>query len=566
MPKKMLINVCESGETRVAVACNGMLEDISVETKDYCQVKGNIYLASVLYVDSGLEAAFVDYGDNRHGFLPLSEIPPHYLKNKKNETGAPLAVKKGTKLLLQVSRDPEKGKKAAFTGYISLPGRFLVVMPFSSGGGISKKIEDAEERERLKKIIKELDVPKNLGVIIRTAGLAVSLEELISDYNALMEKWKTIQSTHQAARKKGLIYSDSFLVVRSVRDYFSKEIDEVIVDNKEIFKSVQTFFKENISSSLSVVKLYHGKTPLFLKYGIEKQIEALDSRTVPLSGGGSIVIDSTEALVAIDVNSGTGVRSSGQEELSFEINKTAAVEIARQLRLRDLGGLVVIDFIDMKSPRHRAQIKKIMQEEMNKGKGRVEIGNISKFGLMELSRQRIKSSYYLTNNLPCPVCMGERVVKNAEFLSNSLLKKIMKTASESRPGALIKGTGGKEVIEILNNEKRSQIQKIENDYSVSVFLYSDPSVTPGKECLVSSHEKERKQTQEKKSVSAVKRPETNSPNKTKAFSSGTRPKARRRPIRPKAPAIKRNHELKDDKETSVKTAIPLKDEHPQTRT
>lgn len=544
----MLINVSISGESRMAVVSNGILEDISMESSGLSQIKGNIYAANVTHVDRGLEAAFIDYGVERHGFIPLNEIPLKFTHPEKpKETEKPKAqIRKGMKLLVQVDREPMRHKGASFTGCISLPGRYLVIMPFSSGGGISRKISDPKERERLKNLMKEFNVPDDFGLIIRTAGLSVSLDELKKDFDALMEKWEAILKDFKAARKPGLVNADLNLVIRSVRDYFSADIEEVWIDNKEVYQSVLAFFQKSIPESVSMVKLYQEKLPLFSKFGIEDQIEGIFSRMVPLSIGGSIVIDSTEALIAIDVNSGKGKGSTGQEGLSFEINKAAAFEIGRQLRLRDLGGLIVIDFIDMRNSKHRTQVKKILQEEMKKDKARVEIGSISKFGLMELSRQRVKMSLYLYSSAPCPTCQGDGVVKNIEFHSTNLLRKILKLASEVSPGAGIKGEGGKEVIEFLANERRAELQQIESDYSVTVHLNSEPNIVPGKEILTpvsvtGSGEKVKKDVVS----SAVERQRRVETNKRV---SGTLPRHRRL-VKPRVPR-------KEMKKEVGKAAIP----------
>lgn len=486
MSKKMLINAGKFGETRVAVVKDGILEELGMETSGLNQIKGNIYAALVDHADRGLEAAFIDYGASRHGFIPLNEVPPKFFaptgKAPSSARHRP-TLKKNTKLLVQVDRDPIRNKGASFTGYISLPGRYLVVMPYSAGGGISRKIIDPKERDRLKNFIREFNIPENFGLIIRTAGFSVSLDELKKDYNELMAKWNSILSAYNASQKPGLISADLNLVIRSVRDYFSSDIEEVLVDDKEVYQSVLDFFRKSIPDSESIVKLHHGVTPLFSKFGLDAQIEGIFSRVVPLPTGGSIVIDSTEALVAIDVNSGAGKGSDGQEKLSLEINESAAVEIARQLRLRDLGGLIVIDFIDMRNVKLRAQVKRVLQHEMKKDKARVEIGNISKFGLMELSRQRVKASPYLSNFTPCVVCQGKGMAPTLKFLAMNLLRKISEAAAHAVIGSCVKVNGGREVVEFLSNERRTELQQIEADNNVSVHLFVDHGLTPGKEKL-----------------------------------------------------------------------------------
>jgi len=508
MSKQMLINASGFGETRVAVMDHGELEDLSLELSGSNQMKGNIYTSSVVHVDKGLEAAFIEYGAERHGFIPLHEIPSIYLPEPDKSGGSKSArrrLRKGTKILVQVERDPIGNKCASFTGFISLPGRYLVLMPCSSGGGISRKIVDAQERQRLKNLIKEFGVPDNVGLIIRTAGLSANLEELKKDYDHLLQKWETIHDAYSASKKPGLINADLNLVIRSVRDYFTSDIQEVWIDDKEVYESVLSFFKQNIPGSKSLLKLYREKTPLFVKFGIEDKVEKIFSRVVPLPSGGNIAIDPTEALIAIDVNSGSGRGSNGQEKLSFEINKAAALEVARQLKLRDLGGLVVVDFIDMKSAKNRAQIKKILQQEMSKDKARIDLGSISKFGLLELSRQRVKISPYLSHTSPCPVCENSGRVKSVEFVAMGIMRKVSALASRAVPGSSIKGVGAKAVMEFLTNQKRGELRRIETDYDVSVYLSAEPGIAPGKENLALVSGRAQKETGGQEVMPSMKR-------------------------------------------------------------
>ncbi len=548
MSKKMLINMGILGEIRVAVVDGEILEDISMEGSGADQIKGNVYAGSVAHVDSNLEAVFVDYGTEKHGFVPFHEIPPFYFGDSTTSKrgGKPKArLKKGMKLLLQVGREPIREKGASLTGYISLPGRYLVIMPYSSGGGISRKIADPKERDRLKNLTKDLEVPENFGLIIRTAGLSVSLDELKKDYANLIEKWDSIQQDYEKNKRQRLVYAELDLVNRTVRDYFSKDIQEVLVDCKERYLSLQAFFKKNLPDFVSILKLYQGKTPLLTKYGVEEQMERIFSRVVPLSMGGSIVIDSTEALVAIDVNSGKG-KGCSHEEMTFEINKAAAVEAARQLRLRDLGGLVVIDFIDMRSAQNRGKIKAIIQEELKKEKARVSVGSISKFGLMELSRQRVKKSPFLENSIACPTCGGYGVVRKAEFLASRLLEKIANIATKIPPGSCIKGVGGKEVVEFLTNEKRNELQKLELDSCVSIFLYSDPDVNPGQEHVIAPSIKEEKsKTSEKAKQSDVKATEQKERGKPRPR---TRRVASKKIEKPQEPGKPETEKVESEKE------------------
>lgn len=354
MKKKMLINVADEEESRVAIMEDGILEEFTIEVASREQIKGNIYNGVVVKVEPSLQAAFVDYGGNRHGFLPMGEIHDSWYAgdSTNGDRGRPRiqdVLKRNQKVLVQVAKEELGNKGASLTTYISLPGRYLVLMPGSdSGGGISRKIEDEEERKKLKETIAQLNPPPDIGIIVRTAGLNRNKTELQRDLTYLQRLWSSIQEKSKQSPAPALIYQEHDLVIRSIRDYFTPDIQEVLVDNRDVYRRARDFFQAVMPRYQGRVKLYREKAPIFAQHGLENQIEAIYTHKVELKSGGSIVIDQTEALVAIDVNSGRATREKGIEETAYKTNMEAAQEVARQLRLRDMGGLIVIDFIDMR--------------------------------------------------------------------------------------------------------------------------------------------------------------------------------------------------------------------------
>ncbi|PCJ60897.1 MAG: hypothetical protein COA79_07500 [Planctomycetota bacterium] len=483
MSKRMLINAVDREETRVAVLDEkGLIENLIVETDAKGQIKGNIYKATVVNVDAGLEAAFIEYGSNRHGFLPLSDVQKKYFdcEGNFNPSRSHEFLKKGTSLLVQAEREEVMHKGAVFTTYLSLPGRFMVVMPESTGGGISRKIESERERKTLKetlKILKEGD--ENIAIIIRTAGVGHDDQALKSDYQSLVKEYKNILTTFKHKKGVGLLYEDLDMTIRSLRDYFSKDINEVVIDNYKVYKKAIEFFKRFMPEHLDAVKSYRDKRPLFAKYNVEQQIDQMYERMSPLPSGGSICIDPTEALISIDVNSGSAKSESGQETLAFQTNVEAAVEVARQLRIRNLGGLVVIDFIDMNHFKHRKIIEKIMLQATKKDKARIEISSIGKFGLMEMSRQRIKANFASISKNACTTCNGRGLLRATSVAGMAVVRKLTDLAVNTGSRGEIRIEAAIIVADHLLNEKRGAIQKIEHSNNISIKVTSNPMVLPG---------------------------------------------------------------------------------------
>src|SRR5438105_15588998 len=399
--KRMLFNATQAEELRVAIVDGQKLIDLDIESAAKEQRKSNIYKAVITRIEPSLEACFVDYGTDRHGFLPLKEISRNSLKtaatrgdgeDNEEASGRRLQeqLREGQELIVQVDKDERGNKGAALTTYISLAGRYLVLMPNNPrGGGVSRRVE-GEERNELRDAVAQLEVPRGMSVIARTAGIGRSAEELQWDLNYLMQLWRAIEDAAKLQSGAYLIYQESSLVTRAIRDYFHPDIGEILIDTEGIYEQAQQFMSHVMPGNVSRVKLYKDDVPLFSRFQIEHQIETAYARQVPLPSGGAIVIDHTEALVSVDVNSARATKGSDIETTAFETNLEAAEEIARQLRLRDLGGLIVIDFIDMESAKNQREVENRLRDALKYDRARVQLGKISRFGLMELSRQRLR--------------------------------------------------------------------------------------------------------------------------------------------------------------------------------
>jgi ribonuclease E len=480
MKKKMLINVADEEESRVAIVEDGTLEEFTIEVSTKEQIKGNIYNGVVVKVEPSLQAAFVDYGGKRHGFLPMGEIHENWYVgearsgDRERRPRIQDVLKRNQKIPVQVTKEEMGNKGASLSTYISLPGRYLVLMPDAgSAGGISRKIEDEEERKKLKDIIAQLDLPPDLGIIVRTAGLNRNKTELQRDLTYLQRLWASILDKSQQSPAPALIYQEHDLVIRSIRDYFTPDIQEVLVDNREVYRRARDFFQAVMPRYQGRVKLYRDKKPLFAKYQLEEQIEAIYSHKVELKSGGSIVIDPTEALVAIDVNSGRATKEKGIEETAFKTNLEAAQEVARQLRLRDLGGLIVIDFIDMRNLKNIQEIEKALKQAVKRDKARTQVSRISQFGLLELSRQRLKPTILEGNYLKCPHCNGIGLVKSAISLALLILRRIRTEAAKETLGT-VKAVLPMDVASYLLNQKRREISRLEEDYNLTIHLVGNP--------------------------------------------------------------------------------------------
>jgi ribonuclease E len=480
MKKKMLINVADEEESRVAIVEDGMLEEFTIEVSTKEQIRGNIYNGVVVKVEPSLQAAFVDYGGKRHGFLPMGEIHPRWYatdgRNGDRERRPRIQdiLKRNQKILVQVAKEEMGTKGASLSTYVSLPGRYLVLMPESeSPGGISRKIEDEEERKKLKEIVAQLEPPPNIGIIVRTAGLNRNKTELQRDLTYLQRLWTSIQEKSQQSPVPALIYQEHDLVIRSIRDYFTPDIQEVLVDNREVYRRARDFFQAVMPRYQNRAKLYREKKPLFAKYQLEEQIEAIYSHKVELKSGGSIVIDPTEALVAIDVNSGRATREKGIEETAFKTNLEAAQEVARQLRLRDLGGLIVVDFIDMRNIKHIQEVEKTLKQAVKRDKARIQVSRISQFGLLELSRQRLKPTILEGNYLKCPHCDGSGLIKSTISLALQVLRRI-RTEAAKETLASVRAVLPMDVASYLLNQKRKEIAHLEADYTLSIHIMGNP--------------------------------------------------------------------------------------------
>ncbi len=526
--KRMLIDTTHAEETRVVVVSGNRLEDFDVEVESKRQLKSNIYLAKVTRVEPSLQAAFVDFGGNRHGFLSFSEIHPDYYQIPVADREAILAeqreavgddndddddastdeasvesvggddsdevearrpapsrkvykiqevIKRRQILLVQVVKEERGNKGAALTSYISLPGRYCVLMPNTArGGGISRKIANTTDRRRLKSILKELEIPAGVAVIVRTAGSTRTKAEIKRDYDYLMRLWNQVRETTLDSIAPCVVYEEGNLIKRSIRDLYSKDIEEIVIDGNEGYRTAKDFMKLLIPSHTKRVQPYKDEAvPLFHRYQVESQLDAMHEPTVQLKSGGYLVINQTEALVAIDVNSGRATKERNIEETALQTNMEAAEEVARQLRLRDLAGLVVIDFIDMEIHRNQVKVERMLKDAMKHDRARIQIGRISPFGLMELSRQRLRPSLMESSTEPCPHCQGTGAMRSVGSAALSIIRAIEEEGMRGRSSSITVHMATNIALYILN-QKRAALADIETRYNFSVFLASDDSL------------------------------------------------------------------------------------------
>ena len=505
--KRMLFNATHAEETRVGIVDGQKLIDIDIETAGREQRKSNIYKGVITRIEPSLEACFIDYGEERHGFLPFKEVSRSYFKEGVDVRTATIreALSEGQELIVQVEKEERGNKGAALTTFISLAGRYLVLMPNNPrGGGVSRRIE-GEERQELREAMDQLDLPAGMSTIARTAGIGRTVEELQWDLNYLLKLWSAISeaatpqyeytinergrnTTHyctesvrdgkplkRANPAPFLIVEESNLVIRAIRDYFQPDIGEILVDTDDIYDQARQFMAHVMPDMVSRVKRYRDETPLFSRFQIEHQIETAYSRTVPLPSGGAIVIDHTEALVAVDVNSARATRGADIEETALRTNLEAAEEVARQMRLRDLGGLIVIDFIDMSEVKNQRQVEQHLKEAIHPDRARVQIGRISRFGLMELSRQRLRPSLSEGSHITCPRCNGVGVIRDTESSALQVLRILQEEAAKEGTGAL-HAQVPVDVATFILNEKRSEIAKIEQRFRIPVVLIPNTSL------------------------------------------------------------------------------------------
>lgn len=469
--KRMLFNATQSEELRVAIVDGQKLIDLDIEHAGKEQRKSNIYKGVITRIEPSLEAAFVDYGTDRHGFLPFKEISRSYFQDKPDSGRARIqdVIKEGQELIVQVDKDERGNKGAALTTYISLAGRYLVLMPNNPrGGGVSRRVE-GEERNELRDTMAQLEVPNGMSIIARTAGIGRNAEELQWDLNYLTQLWTAIEEASHIQPGAFLIYQEGSLVIRAIRDYFSADIGEILIDTADVHEQAVQFMNHVMPGNVARVKLYQDEIPLFSRFQIEHQIETAFSREVRLPSGGAIVIDHTEALVSIDVNSGRSIKGSDIEQTAFNTNLEAAEEVARQMRLRDLGGLVVIDFIDMENPRNQREVENALRDALHYDRARVQTGKISRFGLLELSRQRLRPSLGETNHATCPRCNGTGHIRGIESTALHILRITQEEAMKDN-SAIIQVQLPVEAATFLLNEKRADIHKIEQRMGVEVIL------------------------------------------------------------------------------------------------
>ncbi len=469
--KRMLINATQAEERRLAVVDGQKLLDYEIEIEGCEQRKGNIYKAVVTRVEPSLEACFVDYGEDRHGFLPFKEISKQYFQAGVSVSQARIqdAIREGQELLVQVEKEERGNKGAALTTFVSLAGRYVVLMPNNPrGGGVSRRIE-GEDRADLKEVLDQLEYPGGMSIIVRTAGIGRSAPELQWDLNYLLKLWSAIDGAAKGAKGAFLIYQESSLVIRAIRDYFSNDIGDILIDTDDVFDQAQQFMAHVMPEHADRVKRYRDDAPLFSRFQIEHQIESAYARTVQLPSGGAIVIDHTEALVSVDVNSARAIKGSDIEETATRTNLEAAEEVARQMRLRDLGGLIVIDFIDMEESRNRRDVENRLRDALRQDRARVQFGTISKFGLMEMSRQRLRPALSEGASIPCPRCGGSGHIRDTESSALQILRIIQEESLKDNTASVLCQVPV-EVASFLLNEKRTEIAKIELKQRINVLM------------------------------------------------------------------------------------------------
>jgi ribonuclease E len=474
--KRMLINATQPEELRVAVADGQVLIDLDIEVPSQEQKKANVYKGRITRVEPSLEACFVDFGSERHGFLPLKEICPDvYLPSAKKTDGKVAirdAVKEGQEIIVQVEKEERGNKGAALTTYISLAGRYLVLMPTNPrAGGVSRRIS-GEDRQDLREQLQQVIAPDNVGIIIRTAGVGREAEELQWDLDYLLQLWSAIEKAAQEKPASFLIYQESNLFIRALRDHLRNDIGEILIDNEKVYQDARDFVQQVMPHNVRKLKHYQDDVPLFSRFQIESQIESAFARMVHLPSGGSMVIDHTEALLSIDINSARATKGSDIEDTAFKTNLEAADEVARQLRLRDLGGLIVIDFIDMMDRKHQRQVEERLRHALQIDKARVQTGRISRFGLMEMSRQRLRPSLGESSQETCPRCDGHGTIRSIESLALSIIRLLEEASMKEHSGQIVVQAPPK-VANFMLNEKRKALSDIETRHTVPIMVLAN---------------------------------------------------------------------------------------------
>ena len=471
--KRMLINATQPEELRVATVDGQLLYNLDIESPGREQKKANIYKGIITRVEPSLEAAFVDYGADRHGFLPLKEIARAYFEPDSVKSGSRVSIKEsvreGREVVVQIDKEERGNKGAALTTFISLAGRYLVLMPNNPrAGGVSRRIE-GQDRSELRDAMSQLAIPEDMGLIVRTAGVGKNVEELQWDLDYLLQLWKAIETSSETRKAPFLIYQESDVIIRSIRDYLRADIGEILIDDRAVFERAENFIRQVMPQNIKKLRLYQDEVPLFTRYQIETQIESAFQREVRLPSGGSIVIDHTEALTSIDINSARATKGADIEETALNTNLEAADEIARQLRLRDLGGLFVIDFIDMTPPKHQREVENRLREALKQDRARVQLARISRFGLLEMSRQRLRPSLGESSQQVCPRCKGRGTIRGVESLALSILRVLEEEAMKDNTQRLVAQLPVS-VATFLLNEKRRAILDMEERQDVEVLL------------------------------------------------------------------------------------------------
>ena len=537
--KRMLFNATQAEELRVAIVDGQKLIDLDIESAAKEERKSNIYKAVITRIEPSLEAAFVDYGADRHGFLPFKEISRAYFQPGVDAGKASIkeALKEGQELIVQVEKDERGNKGAALTTYISLAGRYLVLMPNNPrGGGVSRRVE-GDERAELRENMDQLEVPQGMSLIARTAAIGRSAEELQWDLNYLLQLWRAIEGAAQSQSGAFLIYQEGSLVIRAIRDYFQPDIGEILIDTDDIYEQATQFMAHVMPGNVARVKRYSDDVPLFSRFQIEHQIESAYSRQVGLPSGGAVVIDHTEALVSIDVNSGRATKGSDIEETAFRTNCEAADEIARQLRLRDLGGLIVIDFIDMESAKNQREVENRLRDALRHDRARVQTGKISRFGLLELSRQRLRPALAETSYIPCPRCNGTGHIRSTESSALHIVRILEEEAMKDNTGAVHLQVPV-DVATFLLNEKRVDIARIEMRHKVQLIIVPNRHLeTPAHEIIRLRHDQLNAEDIALASYQMVQKPaEEDARLPSKANERPARPEAAVKGIAPSQPA------------------------------
>ncbi|MCG8451391.1 MAG: Rne/Rng family ribonuclease [Pirellulales bacterium] len=524
MKHEMLINVAQPEECRIAIVENGQLEELYVERSSQDNYVGNIYKGKIVNLEPSIQAAFVDFGVGRNGFLHISDVEAQYFRQGGYDPDQPIQpdgsqqeqpsdgksleqeegsngrtstaqrkvrpgvrprikppiqeiFRRGDEVLVQVIKEGIGTKGPTLSTYISIPGRYLVLMPALGRIGVSRKIEDEEDRRRLRSILRELNPPKGVGFIVRTAGTDRSKQELSRDLAYLLRLWKVIVRRIKKDTGPVCIYEESDMIIRTIRDIFTSEVDTIIIDEPAAYERAKEFLQIVMPRFVNRLQLYEGKGPLYLKYNLDEEISRINQRQVPLKGGGSLVIDQTEALVAIDVNSGSFRTDGSAEDSAFKLNQIAAKEIARQLRLRDLGGVVVNDFIDMRRERYRRIVERTLRDAVRRDRARTKILRTSPFGLIEMTRQRIRPSLKRSVYKECPGCTGSGLVKSAESMAIEVIRKLMMHAQQEAV-ARVTVTVEEEVASYLNNRKRRELTNLEDQHKLQIVVLSQEDVSP----------------------------------------------------------------------------------------